>query len=127
MAEANGNDFEAYADAFRMVLEDAPQKLTRDDILAEWPADFDKPAVSTLKRWLSRAVASGALACEGTGRKSDPYRYWFPATEARWRERVFMYDHFEQQCRDLKLPFESLQERKRKQQGDEDPVGEDDA
>jgi hypothetical protein len=125
----HGNDFEAFADAFRMVLEDAPQKLTRDDILAEWPTDFNKPAVSTLKRWLSRAVAVGELACEGTGRKSDPYRYWFPASEARWREQVFMYDRFEQQRRELGLPFQSLQERKAKQQRDHDlgiPGGEDD-
>jgi hypothetical protein len=123
----HSNEFEAFADAFRMVLEDAPQKLTRDDILAEWPADFDKPAVSTLKRWLSRAVAAGSIACEGTGRRCDPYRYWFPATEARWREQVFMYDHFEQQRRELALPFESLQERKRRQ-GDDDlgfPGGQD--
>ena len=71
-----------------MVLEDAPARAARDDILAEWPTDFDKPAVSTLKRWLSRARAAGTIACEGTGRKSDPYRYWFPATEARWRRRT---------------------------------------
>ncbi len=34
--------------AFRMVLEDAPQKLTRQDILAEWPPDFARPDPATL-------------------------------------------------------------------------------
>jgi hypothetical protein len=75
------------------------------------------------------AVAVGALACEGTGRKSDPYRYWFPASEARWREQIFMYDRFETQRRELGLPFQSLQERKAEQQRDHDlgiPGGEDD-
>ena len=78
-----------------MVLEDAPQKLTRGDILAEWPADFDKPADTTLKRWLGRAVERSLICREGTGHKADPFRYWLPAIEAKWRETQFMYDHFE--------------------------------
>ncbi len=50
--EAGADGFQAYLDTFQMVLEDAPQKLTRDDILAEWPADFDKPGATQLKLWL---------------------------------------------------------------------------
>jgi hypothetical protein len=49
---------------------------------------------------------------EGTGRRSDPFRYWLPEREAVWRESPF-YDIIEQQMKDLKLPFRSLQEIKR--------------
>ncbi len=76
-------------------------------------AQSDKPADTTLKLWLNRAVEAGAILREGTGHKGDPFRYWLSATEARWREKIFMYDHFKQQTRDLKLPFESLEDRKR--------------
>jgi hypothetical protein len=102
-----------------MVVEDAPQKLTRGDILAEWPPDFDKPGQTQLKLWLRRAVKRGLIQCEGTGRKSDPFRYWRPATEAKWRENTFMYDYFDQQQREHKWPWVSLQERRRNCQ-DED-------
>src|SRR6266404_2789689 len=35
-------DFLASWQTLRMVLEDAPQKLTRKDILAEWPPDYPR-------------------------------------------------------------------------------------
>ena len=95
-----------------MVLEDAPQKLTRGDILAEWPADFDKPSGTTLKTWLGRAVERGIILCEGTGRKADPYRYFLRETEAKWREKMGpeLYDLLhEQEC---KFGWKSLQEKK---------------
>jgi hypothetical protein len=111
--EAGSDGFQAYLDAFQMVLEDAPQKLTRGDILAEWPPDFDRPGATQLKLWLGRAVERGLILREGTGRKSDPFRYWLPATEAKWRERYPFYDHFEQQQREHNWPWVSLQEKQR--------------
>ncbi len=113
VADALIDDFEANWQAVRLVLDDAPQKLTRRDILGEWPDDFDKPAPATLHRWLRRAVERNLLLVEGTGRKADPLRYWLAETEAKWRERSPFYDHFLQQERDLKIPFKSLQDRKR--------------
>jgi hypothetical protein len=110
-----------------MVLEDAPQKLTRQDILAEWPPDFDKPAPATLRRWLDRAVEQDAVKVEGRGRKCDPLRYWLPETEAKWRERVGpeLYDLLQQT--QSAFPFRSLQERKRTAQHDDPlPVESDD-
>ena len=95
-----------------MVLEDAPQKLTRGDNLAEWPADFDKPSGTTLKTWLGRAVERGIVLCEGTGRKADPYRHFLRETEAKWREKMgpALYDLLhEQEC---KFGWKSLQEKK---------------
>jgi hypothetical protein len=107
------DDLQASWEPLLMVLEDAPQKLTRQDILAEWPPDFDKPNPTSLWRWLDRAVQRGLVACEGTGRKRDPFRYWLPEREAVWKQDPF-YNLLEEQRRSLKLAFESLRERKQK-------------
>jgi AAA domain len=106
------DSFEAGWHALTLIFEDAPQKLTRQDVLGEWPPDFDKPSLSTLRGWLDRAVDRALLACEGTGRKGDPLRYWFPQREAVWKEH-FLYDILEEQRLKLNLPFESLTQRKR--------------
>jgi hypothetical protein len=42
-------------------LSDAQSKLTRQEILHNWPADYQKPDSTTLWRWLSRAVAAGTV------------------------------------------------------------------
>src|SRR5262245_31799097 len=104
-------------DVLRMVLEDAPQKLTRQDILDEWPEDFARPSAATLWKWLRRAVDSRLILHEGTGRKADPFRYWLADSEARWRQTP-LYDVFEAQARELNLPFESLGQRKRKERAE---------
>jgi hypothetical protein len=88
-------DFQASWEVLRMVLEDAPQKLTRQDILAEWPPDYARPHPSRLWRWLDGAVHRGLIACEGAGRKADPFRYWLPEREAVWKEDPF-YEIFEE-------------------------------
>jgi hypothetical protein len=98
--------------ALRLVFEDAPQKLTREDILAEWPSDATKPSKMKLWRWLSRGVELGQIACEGSGHRTDPLRYWLPEREAIWRQDC-LYEIFERQRVELKLPFVSLCERRR--------------
>jgi hypothetical protein len=110
VADAADEDFHRHWDTLRMVLDDAPQKLTRQDILDEWPPDFPKPAPATLWKRLTHAVQTNLILTEGTGRKADPFRYWLPTSEPRWREQSICYDIVEQQRRDLKLPFESLAE-----------------
>ena len=50
-------------------------------MLAEWPADYDKPDPATLWKWLERAVAAGLVAQDGAGRRREPYRYWLPGRE----------------------------------------------
>jgi AAA domain len=100
-------------EAFRLVLEDAPQKLTSRDILVEWPEQFDKPTLVTLRKWLQRAVDNRMVLCEGSGKKSNPFRYWLPEMEAVWKETNPLYEILEQQRKDLKLPFQALHERKR--------------
>src|SRR5262249_40106725 len=104
--------FEANWDVLRMVFEDAAQKLTPRHVLEEWPADFDKPSASNLAKWLARAAGRGLIALEGSGRKADPFRYWLPEREAVWKENP-LYEFLEQQKRDLKLTFRSLNEKKR--------------
>jgi hypothetical protein len=113
IADGPIDDYLANWDHLRGVLEDAPQKLTRHDILDEWPADFDKPGITALRNWLDRALALGAIVCEGSGRKKDPFRYWLPEREAVWKQAP-LYDVLEEQRQKLKLPFESLRERRRK-------------
>jgi AAA domain len=129
--ETAPDDFEPYYRAFRMVLEDAPQKLTRGDILAEWPADFDQPSGTTLKRWLGRAVERGIILCEGTGRKRDPYRYWLRETEAKWRDKLGpkLYDLLQE--REREFGWTSLQDKQARDREDDtdstDTDGPDDA
>jgi hypothetical protein len=65
----------------RRVLEDARERLTQAEILAQWPADFRKPDRTTLARTLRRAVEGGEILHEGTGRKNEPYHYWLPDRE----------------------------------------------
>jgi hypothetical protein len=92
---ADGTDYllrtdeegDPFADSWlilRMVLEDASSKLTRLEILADWPADFIKPPSLTLWRWLDRGVHKGLILQEGTGRKRSPFRYWLPGHEEKW-------------------------------------------
>jgi hypothetical protein len=110
IADDQEDGFDANWHLLELVLDDAPQKLTRLDILDEWPPDFDKPSVVTLQRWLNRALDRALLLREGSGRRADPYRYWFAKREEHWKETKPFYEFFEQQKKDLKIPFESLRE-----------------
>jgi hypothetical protein len=94
-----------------MVLEDAPQQLTRCDILDEWPPEFDKPSAKSLWRWLDRAVKEKLVLCEGTGRRNDPHRYCLPERMAIWQNDP-IFAIVEEQRRQLNLPFHSLREKK---------------
>jgi hypothetical protein len=46
-------------------------------------------------------VERGLIACEGTGRKKDPFQYWLPEMEARWRENPW-YEVLEAQKREMR-------------------------
>lgn len=109
--EAVDDGFSAHWEVLRMVLEDAPQKLTRFDILDEWPDDFAKPSAGTLMRWLQSAVAAGLVLMEGTGRKADPWRYWVAAAETRWRADPMF--EFHQMMERNSRRFVPLREKKR--------------
>jgi hypothetical protein len=69
-----------------MVLEDANDKKTRQELRDEWPRDFPCPSDATLYRWLVRAVAAGFVCQEGTGRRADPFRHWLPSRAEQWKQ-----------------------------------------
>jgi len=74
----------AFGESWQVVLDiltTTYSKRTRQEILDDWPADYDKPDSTTLWRWLSRAVAQGVVRHEGTGHPNDPFRYWLPARQ----------------------------------------------
>jgi hypothetical protein len=111
--DTNEDRFQANWEVLRSVLLQAPQKLTRLDILDEWPEDFDEPNATTLSHWLNRAVERSLIAREGSGLKSDPFRFWLPEREAVWRQEIW-YDAFEEQRKQFNFPFESLRDKRRK-------------
>jgi hypothetical protein len=39
-----------------------------------------------VNRWLEQAVAQGLIRKDRTGHRNDPFRYWLPANEDRWRQ-----------------------------------------
>lgn len=80
-----GHEFEDNWAVLSGVLEDAKGKLTRAEILAQWPADYAKPSAVMLWRWLDRALKEGLLLCTGSGRKANPFRYWLDGMEEVWR------------------------------------------
>jgi hypothetical protein len=111
--ESHEEQFEADWEPVRLILGTAPQKLTRQDVLGEWPADREPPNPVSLWRLLEKAVDQGLVRREGTGHKSDPFRYWQPSREEAWQQDPF-HQLVEQQRQSLALPFESLTERKEK-------------
>jgi hypothetical protein len=70
-----GDDSSDSLDAVQAVLAAAAEPLTRDEILARWPAGQPVPERTTLWRWLDRACEQGATRRDGSGRRGDPYRY----------------------------------------------------
>lgn len=82
-AEPDG-DFPRFWPVLLGVLEEAPDKLTRLHILENWPADFPRPSLATLWRWLDIAGERNLICCEGSGRSNEPFRYWLAAREQEW-------------------------------------------
>jgi hypothetical protein len=68
----------------RMVLEDAKQELTRQEILEQWPSTFPAPKPTTLWQWLDRAHQRGLIQCTGSGRRNDPHRFFLADKMAFW-------------------------------------------
>lgn len=85
--ESIGDLFTGGWPVLRVVLEDATHKLTRTEILKQWPDDFPKPDPKSVWQWLDRAVSEGRVLCDGLGRRSHPFRYWLPGAEKRWIDR----------------------------------------
>jgi hypothetical protein len=68
--------------ALRTILDSAPHKLTRDEILDRRTADT-VPDPTTVNRRLERAARDGLVHKDGLGTKRGPFRYWLPEQAAR--------------------------------------------
>jgi len=117
--------FAANWDILRLVFENAPQKLTRIDILTEWPDDYDKPNPTQLRAWLDRALSLDLILREGSGLKRDPFRYWTADREEVWKKNI-VYEAVQEQMKQLKIPFQSLTEKRRLDRRDRGFAGSED-
>lgn len=77
----------------RSVLAEALRKLTREQVLEQWPADHNKPGFSTLRLWLNEAAGRGLLCRDGSGTRLEPYRYWLAEREVDWLADPMYYEN----------------------------------
>lgn len=79
-------------------LAQATQPLTQRQLRADWAVEQSKrPSQPTLSRWLDRAVATGRVQREGTGRSNDPFRYWLQGQQEQWAQQKQTADDAEWQ------------------------------
>lgn len=67
-----------YVSIVEHLLTCPPRKLTRMQLLRSWPKGLSAPHPVMLWRALDRAVKGGSLEQDGSGRRSDPFRYSVP-------------------------------------------------
>ncbi len=75
---AEDEEFGALWEQVLQVVNDAPQKLTRADIMDRWDSEDKPPSKTTLWNCLDWALRRQLLRRDGTGRKNDPFYYWLP-------------------------------------------------
>jgi hypothetical protein len=71
-------------EVLRIVMEDAKGRLTRLQVMEQWPVDHSKPSPKSLWRWLDRAWERGLIQRDGAGRCHSPFRYWLPGKMEQW-------------------------------------------
>lgn len=62
-------------DVLHAILAKRTVAATHHELLADWPADQERPSPATLYEWLNRAFEQKLLRRQGNGRREDPYRY----------------------------------------------------
>ena len=70
------------------MLRERPVALTCPEVRAAWPEDEERPAVSSLYRWLNLAVARKLVRREGAGSRGNPWRYRLETDADRYRDEV---------------------------------------
>ena len=70
----------------RLVFEDARSELTRQQILAQWPTAYPCPNAVTLWQRLTDAHERGLIRRDGTGHRSDAFRYYLPEKMDTWKD-----------------------------------------
>jgi hypothetical protein len=88
IADEESDELRPLEEVLCKLMESFVTKQTRAQIESSWPTDHPKPPATTLWRLLERLVARGALKRDGAGQKSDPYYYWLPSLEERWKTDV---------------------------------------
>jgi hypothetical protein len=71
----------------RSILAGRRAAATHHELLADWPADRERPAASVLYEWLNRAAEERLVRREGAGLRDDPYRYRLPTADDAYRDR----------------------------------------
>ncbi len=71
----------------RAMLAKREDAATHHELLADWPADRERPAASVLYEWLNRATEDGLVRRSGRGRRDDPYRYRLPNEDDAYYDR----------------------------------------
>jgi len=66
------------------LLENADRRLSRQDILDQWPDPDAAPAKHTLWKWLDQLVKDGRVLRDGRGSKREPYEYSLPGMLEKW-------------------------------------------
>src|SRR5262249_5353135 len=62
-------------ETLRSLLSQSPTPLTRQEILARWPASEPPPRADSLWRSLTRGCELGILVRTGAGNRAEAYRY----------------------------------------------------
>ena len=117
------DDFITGWPVLRLVFEDAATKLTRQQVLEQWPPDYAKPTPSCVWRWLDAASERGILHRDGAGRRAAPFRYWLPERMQQWlSDPDLLFGNWElylemQEAKDrAECAQRAEQERKRREQ-----------
>ena len=82
-----GQRFRENWQQLQLILSDRRAAATHHELLADWPADREKPSPSALYEWLNRAYAEKLVRREGEGLRSDPYRYRLSDKADEYRDR----------------------------------------
>ncbi|HEX3150412.1 MAG TPA: AAA family ATPase [Gemmataceae bacterium] len=107
LGDCAGREFEDNWPILHGVLEDSNGKLTRKEILDQWPADFVKPSKVVLWRWLDRAIKDKLILHEGTGRRNQPFQYWLDGMEEVWKSDPFYMEDI-----DFSSSFDTFRKRR---------------
>jgi hypothetical protein len=71
------HEFNTQWPTIQAILHQAPDKLSRAQIRAQWPTP-SLPGKTALYQWLTTAVDLGLAHRDGKGRRCQPFRYWLP-------------------------------------------------
>jgi hypothetical protein len=82
--ETRDDPAEDYGPLAKHVFTNPPRKMSRRQLLAEWPRGAGTCNPLLLAACLEKAVAEGHLQQEGSGRRRNPILYFFPDLDARW-------------------------------------------